>query len=842
MLGSHPSYDVYLTHCMFGSAFYKPTRLRVFGQLDLSKLGLFCTRRCGVLACGRAAHKPLGFGATPTYVAAEYPPKLCQRWAQLLSQQAAALTAVDRAVLQKDGVVKRHTDRGETAVGRKERRAAEDAASTAGTRNPRQLIDQWPEFAKAMAPVREMLLKYNELMGGALARQHLACGANPRGISLAELPPQKNEDGSTWTALGSLRFMLGREFGLTWAETEEHHQFSPWCYKLLEAFMKAAGDTDLAIIQWLREGAPLGIRSAISPGGHFPLLDDRPAAPETTLKKKRRRAAGNHPSFKQKTAAGDQPARAQLQELLEHGYGQLFTDRAAAESFVGEACYPAPLGDVVKAVPGGPDKHRLIQDLRSNGVNDVVSIAERQVLPRFLDHAQSLAEFSQRGPTSVLILDFSNAFMTIPASSGELAFNCCEVEEPMTLKRPLLDQEARQGTFIVWRVLGFGGRSYPLLYSRVASCVARATQAMLHESQLEPDSPWGAVSLQLYVDDPILTISGSREQAELSCGMAMTLWQVLGIPISWKKGQFFPGATEHTWIGVSFRLLRDGVARMTLPEKFLTDFLEVSLPFVRGTGHVSIAQAESYVGKAGRISHVLPHVRPFVTALYGALLGAKTAQLAKARDAPPGRAACRRFRAAALWMQALVTGGADSPLPLFRDVKAEADPEPCMQTRRIEIDASPWGGGGVLYEGDVATEYYACRWKPSDIVGLDVTIGESRSQTFWECVGLLLGLVLWARPSEPLAVLGDNTAALGEALEVKGRRQLYHVSRELAVRRAREHWLLQVAHLPSEANTAADACSRIFAPTGEAKQDPFTGTSVRRRKAPRLGKLWSLKD
>ena len=129
---------------MFGSAFFKPTRLRVFGDLDLSKLGLFCTRRCGVLACGRAAHRPLGFGATPTSLAAEYPPRLCQRWAHLLAKAALSHTAVDRARLQGEGVVSRHTDRGDSAMGQRERQAVEDAASTAGTRNPRQVIDSWP--------------------------------------------------------------------------------------------------------------------------------------------------------------------------------------------------------------------------------------------------------------------------------------------------------------------------------------------------------------------------------------------------------------------------------------------------------------------------------------------------------------------------------------------------------------------------------------------------------------------------------------------------------------------------------------------------------------------------
>ena len=89
-----------------------------------------------------------------------------------------------------------------------------------------------------------------------------------------------------------------------------------------------------------------------------------------------------------------------------------------------------------------------------------------------------------------------------------------------------------------------------------------------------------------------------------------------------------------------FKLIRPGLSRMTLPQKFLEDFLLDVGPFAKGSGHVSLASAETLVGKASRISHVLPHVRPFVTALYGALQGAKQAQQAKARDAPPGRAAC----------------------------------------------------------------------------------------------------------------------------------------------------------------------------------------------------------
>ena len=53
-----PARDVFLCHCMFGSCYQKPTRLRVYGTLDLRPLGKICVRRCGALACGRKAHCP----------------------------------------------------------------------------------------------------------------------------------------------------------------------------------------------------------------------------------------------------------------------------------------------------------------------------------------------------------------------------------------------------------------------------------------------------------------------------------------------------------------------------------------------------------------------------------------------------------------------------------------------------------------------------------------------------------------------------------------------------------------------------------------------------------------
>ena len=91
----------------------------------------------------------------------------------------------------------------------------------------------------------------------------------------------------------------------------------------------------------------------------------------------------------------------------------------------------------------------------------------------------------------MLVLDFHNAFMTIPANQGDLCFNCCSLENIIQLKRmPVALEEPCSGSFVVWRTLGFGGRSFPLLYARVASFVARLTQGLLHHTAWEPSSVW----------------------------------------------------------------------------------------------------------------------------------------------------------------------------------------------------------------------------------------------------------------------------------------------------------------------------------------------------------------
>ena len=92
-------------------------------------------------------------------------------------------------------------------------------------------------------------------------------------------------------------------------------------------------------------------------------------------------------------------------------------------------------------------------------------------------------------------------------------------------------------------------------------------------------------------------------------------------------------------------------------------------------------------------------------------------------------------------------------------------------------------------------------------------------------------------------VLGDNTPALEMALALKGRGEQLRLIQALAVVRSARSVDLRVAHLPSEANTAADALSRLYAPPDDRKQWPYAEEEGVAKVAPlKPPALWALLD
>ena len=136
------------------------------------------------------------------------------------------------------------------------------------------------------------------------------------------------------------------------------------------------------------------------------------------------------------------------------------------------------------------------------------------MLPRYQDHAKDLALLSRakgyQEMAQTLVLDFENAFMSLPLRDDERCYNCTVVNDDLQRGRePLTAAEPQVGRCIVWRGLGFGGRPNPLLYSRAASFAARTAQALLGSPERRKQTVGlTRCRLQLYVDDQVVPAVG----------------------------------------------------------------------------------------------------------------------------------------------------------------------------------------------------------------------------------------------------------------------------------------------------------------------------------------------
>jgi hypothetical protein len=486
-----------------------------------------CRRHDGRNSCGSRKHEVLEFGGAPTGPAAAYPPKLCSflrdKFLAAVALQHTSVTAREQVRLATSGRVHRHVFRGSTEEGQKDVKRREDDASMAGMRNPASVCRGWPQLVEGMVPLRDLFISWQR-KHPCFQGMSGACGPTP-----SRDPPSPAE-------VASLRAAVGKSLGISPNLVESHHPASPWRYSLVQALQVRTGDTDAPLGQWLQHGAPMGLSRPIETGGLFPA---RGTDPELDLDELAALVpvSSNHPSFIDLHDEDVAPGIKLLEQQLDAGFGLLFTDKAAAEAYLGVQTHPAPLGNIAKLKPDGTWKHRLIQDLRRNAVNSAVTLTERQVLPRPVDHARDLGLLSEdlrRGESmSVFILDFADAFMSIPLHAEERCYNCASVDNTLSRGRAALFKgEVPTGKFMVWRVLGFGGKPNPLVFSRAASFAMRTAQALVGVPNRRLQCPLLARSRgQLCVDDPIWGLAGTQ-----TVDIILMYWLAIGIPLSWKKG------------------------------------------------------------------------------------------------------------------------------------------------------------------------------------------------------------------------------------------------------------------------------------------------------------------
>ena len=193
--------------------------------------------------------------------------------------------------------------------------------------------------------------------------------------------------------------------------------------------------------------------------------------------------------------------------------------------------------------------------------------------------------------------------------------------------------------------------------------------------------------------------------------------------------------------------------------------------------------------------------------------------------------AVARFLVAVAWFCALLQGGSASESLFPLEQLVHANPESVRHRdhqAHVEFDASPWGGGGVLRQGQHlflrGTRRYVASSTPER-----ATPSGNPSES-WPA--LLVTLFLWGTCGNATRVIKVDDVA-PDIISLKGKGSTLIVAREIAWRRVRHRWHFRCEHVLAESNAAADSLSRLSAIP--AKAFPTEVAHATRRTPPMCG-------
>ena len=103
------------------------------------------------------------------------------------------------------------------------------------------------------------------------------------------------------------------------------------------------------------------------------------------------------------------------------------------------------------------------------------------------------------------------------------------------------------------------------------------------------------------------------------------------------------------------------------------------------------------------------------------------------REAAPGTHATKRFKSAAVWLRTLLRppGRMKGIIPLEQLILQHV-PDISKEAPAIQADASPWGGGAVLFINRRPVEYLVVTWTPTMARKFKTKLGDPSGQTSWE--------------------------------------------------------------------------------------------------------------
>ena len=270
------------------------------------------------------------------------------------------------------------------------------------------------------------------------------------------------------------------------------------------------------------------------------------------------------------------------------------------------------------------------------------------------------------------VIDISDAFMALAVTEKEL---------PHTLA-----PDVQSDNFVLFCALLFGYKTAPLLWSRVAACLARFLQSLFQG---------GEAQHQVYLDDGLWILQGTLKERNSALALILTTMGALGFKVSLKKGL---RSTQVQWVGVRFTVTEDAII-LGLPEQFVKDLLELMMAWDK-RGMAPIKELRQAAGKLSWLSGILPRARWTVAIFYKVLherlndiaTGKEDSRRANRDDArnKDGLFVVKQLEQARAWLVKFLSVAMLSPV---RKYKLDITKYP---KATIMTDASPLGAGAVL--------------------------------------------------------------------------------------------------------------------------------------------------
>ncbi|CAK0852125.1 unnamed protein product, partial [Prorocentrum cordatum] len=547
--------------------------------------------------------------------------------------------------------------------------------------------------------------------------------------------------------------------------------------ELLHSRLQAVGDLETCLRDWCQTGAPLRVEVPIPICGIFPVLPQSDIEHhDGGLDMALAQGVFNYQSM----ADDPEAAASEVHRYFANDVAVSITESTALQRFPGVSVSKIALLTRVK--PDATVKRRTIVDLKRSKpvpVNSRARVPERPVLPRICDVIQDARALAcgAAPPThgdescdmEFAIADFSDARMHLRTHPDEL--------------RHCLSPDVVPGL--------------------VQSCVNQSHARM-----------------QLYLDDPIWTLSGTRAQRDRQLGLALWILIGLGVRIAWHKAARGPAVA---WIGAT--IAADVASRemtVAIPASTIEELLALLVRLGNGAT-ISLKVFKQCIGEHSWVAGLLPRIRCAVAILYAVAAsaerdfrsGAEGRRRQQRGDPRPmcGMVAAKRVAFPARWLTALWRGMEG---PVTRRIAWGSSPPATV----IIVDASPRGLGLTLAHAATGrvVEYAFGDVLDDDISLLLIRRGCSSAQQALEALALLVALKLWGRflraSSATVDMRGGNSAALAPARKLSSSSPVMNfVGAELALElESLDIRDLCLTHIPGDWNRTADWLSRMSAP------------------------------